>query len=274
MSEIVAAVASLCVDACCTLGEGMESALRQACSREESPVGREVLGQLVENLSLAREARRPVCQDTGLTLVFVRFGQEVHVTGGSLTDAINEGVRRGYAEGYLRKSVLDPITRKNTGDNTPAIIHYDIVPGDALEITLAPKGAGSENMGGAAMLTPVQGMEGVKSFIVETVRLAGANPCPPIIVCAGIGGNMEKAMLVAKLQMLRAVGEPSPDPVVAELERELLARINSLGIGPMGLGGNVTALAVHIGTYPTHIAQLPVAVNIVCHAYRHKTVVL
>lgn len=264
----------LCVDACCDLNNDLEAALKKAYAREVSPAGKAVLWQIIENMELARIKHRPCCQDTGMALVFVRLGQDVRICGGSLADAINEGVRIGYTDGCLRKSVLDPISRANTLDNTPAIIHIEPVCGNSLEITVAPKGAGSENMGRVGMLTPADGLDGVRRFIVETVKIAGANPCPPVIVCAGIGGNMEKAALIAKWQLLRKIGEPSPAPAVAELERELLYEINALGIGPMGLGGINTALAVHIGTYPTHIAQLPVAVSLQCHAHRHKTAVL
>jgi len=273
--RISEAVAELCVRANYCLGEDVLGALEEALDREESELGRWALEQVVRNARIAREGKFPLCQDTGLAVVFVRIGQDVRVTGGSLEEAVQEGVRRGYREGYLRKSVVrDPLRRENTGDNTPAVVHYRIVPGNGLEITLMAKGAGSENMSGVRMLTPADGAEGVKAFVVEQVRQAGANPCPPVIVGVGIGGTLERCALLAKEALLRPVGRRNPDPFYAEMEEELLTRINALGIGPQGFGGKVTALDVHIEAEPCHIASLPVAVNIQCHAARHATVML
>jgi fumarate hydratase subunit alpha len=272
-AAISEAVQRLCIQACTNLGPDIEQALKKAYASEISPFGKETLSQIIENMEYARKECIPCCQDTGMAVVFLKIGQDLHI-GGDVYAAVNEGVRRGYEKGYLRKSVLDPLTRVNTKDNTPAVIHITLVPGDQLEITVAPKGAGSENMGRLKMLKPSDGIEGVKDFVVETVELAGANPCPPLTVCVGIGGTMEKAALLAKEQVLREIGSKNPDPSLAALESELLCRINSLGIGPMGLGGVHTALAVHIAAYPTHIAELPVAVNLQCHAARHKTAVL
>ena len=268
-------VARLCREANTNLGSDLHEALEKAMAAEESPVGRECLRNLIDNAAIAREEGMPICQDTGMTVIFVEYGQEIVVRGGEFSAAIQEGVRRGYREGYLRKSVVaDPFNRVNTGDNTPAVIHTRIVPGTQLKITVAPKGFGSENMSRLAMLTPAQGVAGAKQFIVETVSLAGANPCPPIVVGVGIGGTMEKAAQLAKEALLREIGTANPEPSLAALESELLSAINKLGIGPQGLGGRCTALAVHINTYPTHIAGLPVAVNISCHVTRHKTGVI
>ena len=247
------------------------SALKRGQAKEESPVGREIFNQLLENAGIARSERMPICQDTGLAVVFVELGQDAHVTGGALEDAINEGVRRGYQEGYLRKSVLgDPLKRVNTKDNTPAVIHTRVVPGDRLRLWVVPKGGGSENMSKIAMLKPADGAEGVKKFVIEAVRVASANPCPPIVVGVGIGGSFEQCAFNAKKALLREIGSAHADTFYADLERELLEKVNNLGIGPMGLGGRVTALAVHIEVAPCHIASLPVAVNINCHAARHK----
>lgn len=230
-----------------------------------------MLEQLIENARIAREEQMPICQDTGIALVFVEIGQDAHIVGGGLSEAINEGVRRGYDEGYLRKSVVrHSLDRANTGDNTPAVVHTEIVPGDGLKITVCPKGGGCENMSAAKMLTPAEGRGGVKRFVVETVREAGPNPCPPIIVGVGLGGTLEKAALLSKKAILRRVGEPSANPIDAELERELLAAVNETGVGPAGYGGRVTALAVHVESYPCHIASLPVAITLQCHAARHK----
>ena len=274
-SEITDAVAELCIRANYELDDDIRQALEAAAAREKSPIGRDVLNQLVENADIARDEQVPMCQDTGFAVVFVEIGQEVHIAGGSLTDAINAGVAKGYGEGYLRKSIVaHPLERRNTGDNTPAVIHTEIVPGDKLKIIVAPKGAGSENMSAVKMLKPSDGADGVKRFVVETVEAAGANPCPPIIVGVGIGGTMEKAALLAKKALFRRVGEHNPNPADAELEKELLERVNATGIGPAGLGGKTTALAVNVETYPCHIASLPVAVNIQCHAARHKEIVL
>ncbi len=274
--EIVDTVARLSMEANYYLGDDLLAALRRAKEEEESPLGREVLDQILENAQVAAEERMPLCQDTGMTVVYLELGQEVHLVGGGLTEAINEGVRRGYEEGYLRKSVVaNPFSaRINTKDNTPAVIHTEIVPGDRLKITVLPKGGGSENMSYLKMLSPAAGRQGVIDFVVESVDKSGANPCPPTIVGVGIGGTADKAMDLAKRSLLREVGAPSPDPEVAELEREILEAVNRLGIGPMGFGGRVTALAVHIETFPTHIATMPVAINLQCHSARHKSALL
>jgi fumarate hydratase subunit alpha len=275
VQTVIDGVRYSCIEACNVLPDDVLDALKRASKIEESPIGRNVLDQLIENARIAREEAVPICQDTGLTIVFVELGQEVHITGGSLTEAINEGVRRGYEEGYLRKSVVrHPLERVNTGDNTPAVIHIDVVSGDKLKITVAPKGGGSENMSIAKVLKPSDGVEGVKRLVVETVREAGSNPCPPIIVGVGMGGTLEKAALLSKKAILRRVGEPSRNPIDAKLEAELLSLVNAIGIGPAGLGGNVTALAVNVESYPCHIAGLPVAVTLQCHAARHKTIVI
>ncbi len=291
VETITEAVRNLCIDANHKLSPDMERALSDAGEKEKSPLGRQILGQLQENLDIAGKDMIPICQDTGMAVFFVRVGQEVHIAGGSLTDAINEGVRRGYTEGYLRKSVVsDPLIRKNTGDNTPAVIHYDIVPGDKVEITIAPKGFGSENMSRVFMLKPADGEEGVKNAILQAVKDAGPNACPPMVVGVGIGGTFEKCAEMAKEALTREIGTHSDIPYVAAMEEEVLSRINSTGIGPGGLGGTVTAIAVNINTYPTHIeglpvavnintypthiAGLPVAVNICCHVNRHASVVL
>jgi len=273
--DITAAVARLCQEACFELEADVRAALENALEREVSPVGREILRQLLANAGIAESERIPMCQDTGIVVVFLEVGQEAAVTGGDLYAAVTEGVRRGYTEGYLRKSVVkSPLERVNTGDNTPPVIHCRIVPGDRLRITVVPKGAGSENMSALKMLKPADGVEGVKQFVLDTVLAAGPNACPPLTVGVGIGGTMEKAALMAKEALVRPLGKPSPDPAAAALEAELLEKINALGLGPMGLGGRVTALAVHVELYPTHIASLPVAVNINCHAMRHKSVLL
>ena len=270
--QITDLVAELCRTANTNLGNDVVTAFNKAIQLEESQVGRDCLQRLAENAQIAAAESVPICQDTGMAIVFVEYGQQVVVTGGDFTEAIDEGVRRGYQEGYLRKSIVrDPLERVNTGDNTPAVIHTRIVPGEQLKITVAPKGFGSENMSRLQMLTPAAGIEGVKKFVVETVSLAGANPCPPIVVGVGIGGSMEMAALIAKEALLREIGTGNPNKKMAVLESELLRRINDLGIGPQGLGGRCTALAVHVNTYPTHIAGLPVAVNISCHVTRHKS---
>lgn len=268
--KITDLVEKLCIEANCYLTDDIYNCLKTCRSSEKSPLGRNILNTLVENAEIARDEMAPICQDTGMTVVFVTIGQDVHITGSSLEDAINEGVRRGYEKGYLRKSVVrDPLDRVNTKDNTPAVIHYDIVPGDQFHIIVAPKGFGSENMSGLKMLKPSEGLQGVKDFVIQTVSDAGANPCPPIIVGVGIGGTMEKSAYLSKKSLLRPVGEKNPDPVLADLEAELLQSVNRLGIGPAGFGGTTTALSVNILTYATHIAGLPVAVNIGCHATRH-----
>lgn len=271
---IVEEVAKLCQEANFYLGEDVMAAFQQAQIAEESETGREILAQLVENAEIARREQVPMCQDTGYTVVYLEVGQGVHIEG-NLEDAINAGVRRGYGEGYLRSSIVEhPFRRKNTGDNTPAVIHTRLVPGDSLRIIIAPKGGGSENMSKIKMLKPADGKQGVMDFVLEAVRAAGPNPCPPIIVGVGLGGTFEKAASLAKEALLREIGQPHPDFEIAEMERELLRRVNNTGIGPAGLGGVTTALAVNIEIFPCHIASLPVAVNFNCHAARHKEVVL
>lgn len=263
-------VKEMCIEANYYLSDDMKMAFQSAMEKEESPLGKQIFDQLKENLRIAGDDKIPICQDTGMAVLFVEIGQDVHFEGGNITDAINEGVRQGYVEGYLRKSVVgDPIERKNTNDNTPAIIHYDIVAGDQIHITVAPKGFGSENMSRVFMLKPADGLEGVKEAILTAVRDAGPNACPPMVVGVGIGGTFEKCALMAKHALTRNLTEESPISYVRELEKEMLEKINGLGIGPGGLGGTVTALAVNIETYPTHIAGLPVAINICCHANRH-----
>jgi fumarate hydratase subunit alpha len=268
-------VARLCIEANTRIGPDIREALETAAAREESPYGRALLEELVRNSDLARSSGMALCQDTGMAVVFLTVGQEVRFTGGSLAEAIDAGVAEGYRTGFLRASVVgDPLLRKNTGDNTPAVVHATIVPGDSVEIVVAPKGFGSENMSAVRMLSPSEGVEGVRRFVLETVERAGPNPCPPVVVGLGIGGTMEKAALLAKQALLRPVGSSNPQPHVAILERELLEAVNRLGIGPGGLGGRTTALAVQIETYPTHIAGLPVALNMGCHATRHAHAVL
>lgn len=275
VSQIIDAVEQLCMTANYDLNSDIMEALKEGAHCEESETGRLVLAQLVENAKTAASQRMAICQDTGMAVVFLEIGQDVHVTGGSLTEAINEGVRRGYTKGFLRKSVVsDPLERINTGDNTPAVIHFDIIEGDSLKITLAPKGFGSENMSGVKMLKPSDGVDGVKSFIEEVVEKAGPNPCPPIVVGVGIGGTMEKAALLAKRALLRPVNRRSTKQDICRLEEEMLERVNRLGIGPAGLGGRLTAMAVNIEVFPTHIAGLPVAVNMSCHVTRHAEAVL
>ncbi|MGQ9823792.1 MAG: fumarate hydratase [Desulfotomaculales bacterium] len=274
-SEITGVVAKLCQEANFKLGEDVVKALEKAGQEEISPTGKNIIQQLIENARLACKESLPICQDTGFTVVFLEIGQDVHITGGDLCAAVNEGVRKGYQEGFLRKSILGhPLERKNTGDNTPAVIHYCLVPGDKMKITVAPKGGGSENMSGLKMLKPADGLAGVKKFVLEQVSAAGPNPCPPVIVGVGIGGTFEKAAFLAKKALLRPVGRKSPLPDIARLEEELLTEINKLGIGPQGLGGLITALAVHIEVYAVHMASLPVAVNLNCHAARHKTIII
>lgn len=275
VEQIIDNIKEMCMEANYYLSEDMKKALYEAADREESPLGCQILNQLKENLDIAGESQIPICQDTGMAVVFAFVGQDVRIEGGSLSDAINEGVRQGYTEGYLRKSVVkDPFFRENTKDNTPAVIHYDIVPGEELKLTLAPKGFGSENMSRIFMLKPADGMEGAKEAVLSVVKEAGPNACPPVVVGVGIGGTFEKAALLAKQALTREAGEHSEIPYVKEMEEELLGKINGLGIGPAGLGGTVTALAVNINTYPTHIAGLPVAVNMCCHVNRHVTRVL
>ena len=273
VDKITKAISEMCIKVCHELSEDMRACLFDAYDNETSDIGKKILGQLKDNLTIAKEEMIPICQDTGMAVVFLKVGQDVHLTGGDVTDAVNEGVRKGYTEGYLRKSVVsDPIERINTKDNTPAVIHYEIVPGDKVNITLAPKGFGSENMSRIFMLKPADGIEGVKEAILETVKSAGPNACPPMVVGVGIGGTFEKCALLAKEALTRPAGEHSPIGYVKELEEEMLSKINELGIGPAGLGGASTAFAVNINTYPTHIAGLPVAVNICCHVNRHISV--
>ena len=275
VATITQNIKEMCIEANHFLTDDMKKVFNQAVDTEESPLGKQVLCQLKENLQIAGDDMIPICQDTGMAVVFINVGQEVHLTGGDITDAINEGVRQGYVEGYLRKSVVkDPIYRENTKDNTPAVIHFNIVPGDKVDITVAPKGFGSENMSRVFMLKPADGIEGVKDAILTAVRDAGPNACPPMVVGVGIGGTFEKCAWMAKKALTRNLDEESDVPYVRELEKEMLEKINKLGIGPGGLGGTNTALAVNIETYPTHIAGLPVAVNICCHVNRHSHRVL
>lgn len=268
--EITEAVKEMCMEVNIRLSEDVKQAVLAARKQEESPLGRQILGQLEENMEIAAETKIPICQDTGMTVVFLRIGQDVHFEGEYIEDAVNEGIRRGYEEGYLRKSVVkDPVERVNTKDNTPGVIHYEIVPGDQVEITVAPKGFGSENMSRLYMLKPADGIEGIREAILETVKLAGPNACPPIVVGVGIGGTFEKCAILAKKALTRDLNSSSHIPYVKELEDEMLEEINKLGIGPGGLGGRVTALGVNVETYPTHIAGMPVAINICCHVNRH-----
>jgi fumarate hydratase subunit alpha len=275
VSKVSEVVKKLCQEANFYLPYDIKKAIEEALPQEESPTGKEILKQLLDNAEIAKSQMLPICQDTGFVVVFLEIGQEVNLIGGTLYEAINEGVRQGYKCGYLRASIMgDPLRRKNTGDNTPAVIHTQIVAGDKLKIIVAPKGGGSENMSGIKMLMPSEGVEGVEDFVLERVRLSGGNPCPPIIVGVGIGGTIEMCAQLAKQALLRSIGSRNPDPFYADLERKLLNKINNLGIGPMGLGGRVTALDVFVETYPCHIATLPVAVNIQCHAARHKEVII
>lgn len=273
--DITNAVRNLCIDSNYYLSDDVRDRLKEAYEKETWAIAKDILDKIMINADIAKNERMPMCQDTGMTCVFIELGQDVHVVGGSLEDAINEGVRQGYAEGYLRKSVVkDPIDRVNTKDNTPAVIYYNVVPGDKLKITVAPKGFGSENMSQLKMLKPADGIEGVKKFVLEVVKKAGPNPCPPIIVGIGIGGTFDKSANLAKKALIRPTEVRNSNPYYAELEKELLEKINELGIGPQGFGGRSTALSVNIETYPTHIAGLPVAVNINCHATRHAEIEL
>ena len=263
-------VADMCKEANYFLGQDVIAALEKGLQEEVSPAGKEVFKQLLENARIAAEEKIPVCQDTGFAVFFVELGQDVHLTGGDFNEAIQEGVRRGYTEGYLRKSIVkDPLERVNSNDNTPAVIHIDIVPGDKIKLVFVPKGGGSENMSAVKMLTPSQGVGGLIDFVVDTVSLAGANPCPPLVVGVGFGGTFEKVALLAKKALLRPLGQPNANPFYADLEKEMLKRINQTGIGPQGFGGRITAMAVHIEVFPCHIATMPAAVNINCHACRH-----
>ena len=269
-TQIAELVEKLCIEACCVLTDDIKSSFKSSLQTEQSPLGREILETLIENAQIAREERSPICQDTGLTVVFVTMGQDVHIVDGFIEDAINEGVRNGYEKGYLRKSVVNcPIERKNTNDNTPAIINYELVPGHDFNIIVAPKGFGSENKSALKMLTPSDGVAGIKKFVIDTISAAGGNPCPPIIVGVGIGGTMERAAYLSKKALLTTVGSVNENKTLATLEEELLEEINKLGIGPAGFGGTTTALAVNVLTNATHIAGLPVSVNIGCHATRH-----
>lgn len=276
VEEITKTIERLCIEANYYLPQDVMDALENALDKEESPLAKEILQDILKNHKIARTNNVPICQDTGLAVIFLELGQDVRLVGGDLNEAINEGVRRGYINGYLRKSAADDpfIVRKNTGDNTPAIIHTKIVPGEKVKMIVAPKGAGSENMSALAMLKPSDGIAGIKKFVIDTVNKAGSNPCPPIIVGIGIGGTIEKTTLIAKQALLRTVGEHNANPEVAKLEEELLEEINKLGIGPQGFGGRSTALAVNIETFPAHIASMPVAINIQCHVARHKEAII
>lgn len=272
---ITETVRKLCMDANYHLVDDVLKALKEYEVSEESPLAKNILKQILQNAEIADTEEVAMCQDTGFTVVFVELGQEVCIVGGNINDAINEGIRRGYKEGYLRKSIVeDPLRRKNTGDNTPGVIHLEIVPGDQIKIIVAPKGGGSENMSEVKMMKPADGVEGLKDFVIDRVRRSGGNPCPPIIVGVGVGGTFEKCAYLAKKALLREVGSVHPDPYYADLEKELLEKINNLGIGPQGLGGRTTSLAVHIEAHPCHIASFPVAVNLNCHAARHKEAVI
>jgi fumarate hydratase subunit alpha len=275
VSAVTEAVKSLCMDANYFLGKDVLQKIQECLGKEESPLGRDVLEQIAENARIACAEKIPMCQDTGFSVVFIELGQDVHLADGNLNTAVQEGIRKGTREGYLRSSIVrDPLRRVNTGDNTPAVVHIEIVPGDKIKITVAPKGGGSENMSEVKMLPPSAGIDGVREFVVDRIRRSGGNPCPPLIVGVGIGGTFEKCAWLAKKALLRSVGSSNSDPFYGELEAELLGRINALGIGPMGFGGRCTALAVHIETHPCHIASLPVAVNVQCHAARHREMVL
>jgi fumarate hydratase subunit alpha len=273
-AEISKAVRDLFIDANCNLGEDVLAAFDRGIATDESPVAKEVLRELKENARIARDEQSPICQDTGLAVLFVEIGQDVHVVGADLKTAINEGVKKGYGDGYLRKSACHPFTRVNTKDNTPAVIHFDIVPGDRIRIIAVPKGGGAENMSRVDMLSPSAGLEGIKDFIVKRIEASGSNPCPPTVVGVGIGGTFERSALLAKKALTRKIGERNTDPELAKVEVEVLERINRLGIGPMGYGGNTTSLDVFFEVEPCHIASLPVAVNVQCHATRHKEAVL
>ena len=275
VSKVTDAVKQMCIDANYYIGQDVVDRFKACLDEETSPTGQEVIKKILENIEIAKNEQMPACQDTGFAVFFVEMGQDVHFVGGDFIEAVNEGVRQGYKEGYLRKSIVsDPIERKNTGDNTPAIIHTEIVPGDKVKITVAPKGGGSENMSEVKMFAPAAGVEGVKEFVVDRVKRSGANPCPPVIVGVGIGGTFDKCAQIAKKALLRPLGTKHPNPYYADLEAELLEKINKLGIGPVGFGGRCTALAVHIEVHPCHIASFPVAVNMQCHVARHKSVEL
>ena len=275
VKEITKNIKEMCIEANYTLSPDMDKAMKKAAEEEKSELGTKILNQLQENLVIADSEKIPICQDTGMACVFLEIGQDVHFTGGDLNDAINEGVRRGYDKGYLRKSVVkDPVRRGNTGDNTPAMIYTEIVPGDQVKVTVGPKGFGSENMSQIRMFKPSAGLQGIKDFILEAVETAGPNPCPPMVVGVGIGGTFDKCALLAKKALMRPLNTENPDPYYADLEKEMLEKINKLGIGPQGFGGKTTAIGLNIETMPTHIAGMPCAVNINCHVTRHKTEVL
>ncbi len=273
-NEIIPVVRDLCMNANYNLGQDVLDAFDRGIESDESPVAKEILKELKENARISRDEQVPLCQDCGLAVLFVEIGQDVHVNGGDLREAINEGVKQGYADGYLRKSACHPFTRKNTGDNLPAVIHYNIVPGDKIKITIAPKGGGSENMSRVTMLTPAVGMDGVKEFVINRLKEAGANPCPPTVIGIGIGGTFERSAFLAKRALLRELGKRNSDPELAQLEKDILTGINKHGIGPMGYGGNTTSLDVFIEMESCHIASLPLAVNINCHSARHKEAVI
>lgn len=274
VDEIISVLEKMFIDANYDLSQNVMDTLEMSIGKEESPVGKEVLRELIKNANVAKEEHIPICQDTGLAVTFIEVGQDVHITGGSLVDAVNEGVKRGYAKGYLRKSACHPFTRKNTGDNTPAILHTKIVPGDKIKITVLPKGGGSENYGSVKMLVPSEGKEGMKALVLEMVTKGGPNPCPPIIVGVGIGGNFETSALLSKEALMEPLGKRNENPEIAALEEELLTEINRTGIGPQGYGGTITALDVHVKMMPCHIASLPVAINIQCHAHRIKEAII
>ncbi len=275
VNEIIDKIEKMCISANCNLNDDIYGRLRECAGCEKSAVGKDILEQCIKNADLAKEKQKPICQDTGMAVIFMEVGQEVHIVGGSLTDAVNEGVRRGYINGYLRKSIVsDPLLRVNTKDNTPAVIHYDIVEGDKIKIDLAPKGFGSENMSKVYMLKPSDGIEGVKNAVIDCIEKAGPNPCPPMVVGVGIGGNFELCAKLAKKALLRPINESSKTEYIADMEKELLERANNLGIGPQGLGGNTTVLGINIETYATHIAGLPLAVNISCHVTRHASCII
>jgi hydro-lyases, Fe-S type, tartrate/fumarate subfamily, alpha region len=274
VNQITKVIRDLFIDANYNLGADVLAAFDRGIAHDESPVAKEVLKELKENARIAREEHSPICQDTGLAVLFIDLGQDVHIVGGDFKEAVNEGVRQGYQEGYLRKSACNPFSRKNTKDNTPAVIHLDIVPGDKMKITAVPKGGGAENMSRVHMMAPSAGIEGIKDFIVNRMKESGSNPCPPTVVGVGIGGTFERSALLAKKALLRNIGERNPDPEIAKLEVEVLERINKLGIGPMGYGGNTTSLDVFFEVEPCHIASLPLAVNVQCHASRHKEAVI
>jgi fumarate hydratase subunit alpha len=274
VADISAAIAELSMDANYNLGDDVYKAFYDALEKETSPTGKNILEQMIANANIAKEEQVPMCQDTGYAVIFVELGQDVHLVGGDLKDAIFEGVRKGYGDGYLRKSICEPITRVNTKDNTSAVIHVDVVPGDKVKLTIAPKGGGSENMSAVKMLKPSDGAKGLVEFVVDAVSKAGSNPCPPIILGVGVGGTFEKVAYLAKKALLRELGSSNPDPFYAAMEKEILEKVNKLGIGPQGFGGRTTALAVHVEVFPAHIASFPAAVNINCHAARHKEVII